>query len=136
METTIRSADAGGTTAAGQGQGPRGPLFVHLKVHSAYSLLEGALQISSLAKLAGVLRMPAVGLTDTNNMFGVLEFSDKLAAAGIQPIAGCALQTDFGDGHGSGPSRALCGLVRPTPAPDPPALLRSCAATRPATPTS
>jgi DNA polymerase-3 subunit alpha len=63
--------------------------------------LEGALQISSLAKLAGALKMPAVGLTDTNNMFGVLEFSDKLAAAGIQPIAGCALQTDFGDGHGA-----------------------------------
>ncbi|MGH8429827.1 MAG: PHP domain-containing protein, partial [Solimonas sp.] len=74
-------------------------------MHSAYSLLEGALQISSLAKLASAQRMPAVGLTDTNNMFGVLEFSDKLAAAGIQPIAGCALQTDFGDGHGLGPAR-------------------------------
>jgi DNA polymerase-3 subunit alpha len=81
------------------------PSFVHLKVHSAYSLLEGALQIPRLAKLAGTLRMPAVGLTDSNNMFGVLEFSDKLAAAGIQPIAGCALQTDFGDGHGAGPVR-------------------------------
>ena len=79
--------------------------FVHVKVHSAYSLLEGALQIPRLAKLAGALHMPAVGLTDTNNMFGVLEFSDKLAAAGIQPIAGCALQTDFGDGHGAGPVR-------------------------------
>ena len=105
METTIRSADAGGTTAAGQGQGPRGPQFVHLKVHSAYSLLEGALQTSSLAKLAGALRMPAVGLTDTNNMFGVLEFSDKLAAAGIQPIAGCALQTDFDDSQGAAQTR-------------------------------
>ena len=84
-----------------QGQGPSGPRFVHLKVHSAYSLLEGALHIGSLAKLAGALRMPAVGLTDTNNMFGVLEFSDKLAAAGIQPIAGCALQTDFGDSQGA-----------------------------------
>jgi DNA polymerase-3 subunit alpha len=95
METTIRSA-AEASRPAGRG----GPQFVHLKVHSAYSLLEGALQISSLAKLAGALKMPAVGLTDTNNMFGVLEFSDKLAAAGIQPIAGCVLQTDFGDGHG------------------------------------
>ena len=78
---------------------------MHLKVHSAYSLLEEALQISSLAKLAGALRMPAVGLTDTNNMFGVLEFSDKLAAAGIQPIAGCALQTDFGDSQGAAQAR-------------------------------
>src|SRR5262249_10160314 len=91
METTIRSAARAVPNGAASG---------HLKVHSASSLLEGALQISSLAKLAGALQMPAVGLTDTNNMFGVLEFSDKLAAAGIQPIAGCALQTDFGDGHG------------------------------------
>jgi DNA polymerase-3 subunit alpha len=101
METTIRSADTGCDTAVGR----NGPRFVHLKVHSAYSLLEGALQISSLAKLAAAQRMPAMALTDSNNMFGVLEFSDKLAAAGIQPIAGCALQTDFGDGHGSGPVR-------------------------------
>jgi DNA polymerase-3 subunit alpha len=100
METTIRSASETRQAAARQG-----PQFVHLKVHSAYSLLEGALQIARLAKLAGALRMPAVGLTDSNNMFGVLEFSDKLAAAGIQPIAGCALQTDFGDGHGAGPVR-------------------------------
>src|SRR5262245_53402136 len=104
MENTIRSAGVPGQN--GHGTEPR---FVHLKVHSAYSLLEGALQISSLAKLAKALNMPAVGLTDTNNMFGVLEFSDKLAAAGIQPIAGCALQTDFGDGHGAGPVR-LGGL--------------------------
>ena len=40
---------------------------------------------------------PAVGLTDTNNLFGALEFSDKLADAGIQPIVGCTLQVDFGD---------------------------------------
>ena len=96
MQTLIRadSAPRGNPAPAAT------PRFVHLKVHSAYSLLEGALQISSLAKLAGAQRMPAVGLTDTNNMFGVLEFSDKLAAAGIQPIAGCALQTDFGDSQG------------------------------------
>jgi DNA polymerase-3 subunit alpha len=98
METTIRNPNA---TAQS------GPRFVHLKVHSAYSLLEGALQIASLAKLAAAQRMPAIALTDSNNMFGVLEFSDKIAAAGIQPIAGCALQTDFGDGHGSGPARSV-----------------------------
>jgi DNA polymerase-3 subunit alpha len=99
MQTTIRSAEGAGS-GAGQAAGQAGPQFVHLKVHSAYSLLEGALHIGSLAKLAGALRMPAVGLTDTNNMFGVLEFSDKVAAAGIQPIAGCSLQTDFGDSQG------------------------------------
>ncbi len=81
----------------GNGIPSPGPRFVHLKVHSAYSLLEGALQIPRLAKLASADGMPALALTDTNNMFGVLEFSDKLAGAGIQPIAGCTLQTDFAD---------------------------------------
>jgi DNA polymerase-3 subunit alpha len=73
------------------------PQFVHLKVHSAYSLLEGALPIPTLAKLAALHGIPAVGLTDTGNLFGALEFSEKLAEAGIQPIVGCALQVDFGD---------------------------------------
>ena len=71
--------------------------FVHLKVHSAYSLLEGALPIGKIAKLAEKMGYPAVGLTDTNNMFGALEFSDKLSAAGIQPIVGVTLATDFLD---------------------------------------
>ena len=74
---------------------PTGPRFVHLKVHSAYSLLEGALPISKLAKLAGKLGFPALGLTDTNNLFGALEFSDKVAQSGIQPIVGVSLAVDF-----------------------------------------
>ena len=73
------------------------PGFVHLHVHSSYSLLEGALPIARLAELAKADRQPAVALTDTNNMFGALEFSDKLAGAGIQPIIGCALSLDCGD---------------------------------------
>ncbi len=76
---------------------PSGPAFVHLKVHSAYSLLEGAITIPRLAKLAAAAGFPALGLTDTNNLFGALEFSEKLADAGIQPIVGCTLQVDFGD---------------------------------------
>src|SRR3989440_930103 len=73
------------------------PGFVHLHVHSSYSLLEGALTIGKLAELAKADRQPALGLADTDNMFGALEFSDKLAASGIQPIIGCALAVDFGD---------------------------------------
>jgi DNA polymerase III subunit alpha len=73
------------------------PGFVHLHVHSSYSLLEGALTIGKLAELAKADRQPALALTDTDNMFGVLEFSDKLAGSGIQPIVGCALSVDFGD---------------------------------------
>jgi DNA polymerase-3 subunit alpha len=73
------------------------PGFVHLHVHSSYSLLEGALTIARLAELAKKDRQPALALTDTDNMFGALEFSEKLAGYGIQPIVGCALGVDFGD---------------------------------------
>ncbi|MBV9556506.1 MAG: DNA polymerase III subunit alpha [Pseudolabrys sp.] len=71
--------------------------FVHLHVHSSYSLLEGALTIPRLAELAKADKQPALALTDTDNMFGALEFSEKLAGSGIQPIIGCALAIDFGD---------------------------------------
>jgi DNA polymerase III subunit alpha len=75
--------------------------FVHLHVHSSYSLLEGAITIPRLAELAKNDKQAALALTDTDNMFGVLEFSEKLADAGIQPIVGCALAIDFGDSdHG------------------------------------
>ena len=71
--------------------------FVHLHVHSSFSLLEGALTIARLAELAKADHQPALALTDTDNMFGALEFSEKLAGSGIQPIIGCALAIDFGD---------------------------------------
>ncbi|MEO1708777.1 MAG: DNA polymerase III subunit alpha [Pseudomonadota bacterium] len=71
--------------------------FVHLKVHSAYSLLEGALPIGKLAELATGYGFPAIALTDTGNLFGILEFSEKVSKAGIQPIAGISLSVDFGE---------------------------------------
>jgi DNA polymerase-3 subunit alpha len=71
--------------------------FVHLHVHSSYSLLEGALTIARIAELAKSDRQPALALTDSDNMFGALEFSEKMAGAGIQPIVGCAIAVDFGD---------------------------------------
>ena len=70
--------------------------FVHLRTHSAYSLLEGALQIEKLAKLAKADGQPALALTDTGNLFGALEFSEKLAGMGVQPIIGSTLAIDFG----------------------------------------
>src|SRR5215472_633662 len=76
---------------------PAEPAFVHLHVHSSYSLLEGALTIARLAELAKHDRQPALALTDTDNMFGALEFSEKLAGYGVQPIVGCAIAVDFGD---------------------------------------
>src|ERR1041385_1220359 len=83
---------AGAATSGGSNPG-----FVPLHVHSSYSLLEGALTIARLAELAKADRQPALALTDTDNMFGALEFSDKLAGSGIQPIVGCAISVDFGD---------------------------------------
>jgi DNA polymerase-3 subunit alpha len=74
-----------------------GPGFVHLHLHSSFSLLEGALPIARLAELAKADRQPALALTDTGNLFGALEFSEKMASAGIQPIIGCSLAVDFGD---------------------------------------
>ncbi len=67
------------------------PRFVHLNVRTAYSLLEGAIRIKSLAKVCKELQMPAIAITDTGNLFGALEFSEAMAAEGIQPIVGCSL---------------------------------------------
>lgn len=69
-------------------------LFIHLRVHSAFSLLEGAVPVPKLSRLCERHRMPAVAITDTNNLFGALEFSETLAAAGIQPIMGCTLAVE------------------------------------------
>jgi len=72
-----------------------GVSFVHLRVHSAFSLLEGAMHIGTLAKLAKQHEMPALGLSDTGNLFGALEFSQTMAANGVQPIMGCTLRIAF-----------------------------------------
>ena len=92
--------------------------FIHLKVHSAYSLLEGALPIEKLAKLAAAMHLPAIGLTDTNNLFGALEFSEKLWNAGVQPIVGCTIDVDFGDGRDPEPValKSLSNAPRAKPA--------------------
>ncbi len=63
--------------------------FVHLRVHSAYSLSEGAIKVDKIAALAQAAAMPAVAITDTGNLFGALEFSQYCAAKGVQPIIGC-----------------------------------------------
>ncbi|HJN23906.1 MAG TPA: DNA polymerase III subunit alpha [Rhodospirillales bacterium] len=65
--------------------------FVHLRVHTAYSLSEGAVRIEELAARCRDERMPAVAMTDSNNLFGAIEFSQACTCAGIQPIIGCQL---------------------------------------------
>ncbi|MBX6367519.1 MAG: DNA polymerase III subunit alpha [Rhodospirillales bacterium] len=65
--------------------------FVHLRVHSAYSLSAGAIRVKELVKLCRKEGMPAVAITDTGNLFGALEFSLAAIDAGVQPIIGCEL---------------------------------------------
>ncbi|MAS08315.1 MAG: DNA polymerase III subunit alpha [Ahrensia sp.] len=72
-----------------------GPGFIHLRVHSAYSLLEGALPQKKIIGFASANRMPAIGIADTGNLFGALEFAQKASEEGIQPIAGCQLDLVF-----------------------------------------
>src|SRR5262245_53295556 len=68
-----------------------GPGFVHLRTHTAYSLLEGALPVKGLAKLAKKDGQPALAICDRNNLFGALEFAETLSGEGIQPIIGATL---------------------------------------------
>ncbi len=65
--------------------------FVHLRVHSAYSLSEGAIKLKQLIALCKAQAMPAVAVTDTGNLFGALEFALAARDAGLQPIIGCQL---------------------------------------------
>ncbi|MGF1454833.1 MAG: DNA polymerase III subunit alpha [Alphaproteobacteria bacterium] len=79
-------------TAAGSGAQRAG--FVHLRLHTAYSLLEGAMRIKSIAGLCRDQGMPAVAMTDSGNLFGAFEFSQAVAGGGVQPIIGCTLTVD------------------------------------------
>ncbi len=63
-------------------------LFVHLRVHSNFSLSEGMLSFDYLSEFCVKNNQPAIAITDTSNMFGVLEFSIKMVSNGIQPIIG------------------------------------------------
>ncbi len=69
--------------------------FVHLTNKTEYSLSEGAITINRIAELCESFRMPAVGITDTNNMFGALEFSDKISSYGVQPLIGCNIKINI-----------------------------------------
>src|SRR5262249_33267909 len=88
--------------------------YVELKAKSAYSLLEGALRAKELPKLATGKDMPALGITDTDNLFGSLEISEELSKAGVQPIVGCALSLKLDETAGARrPINAAPGTVRP-----------------------
>ena len=73
----------------------KNPKFIHLRVHSEYSLLEGAVRLKKLPDLTAAMDMPAIAVTDTNNMFCALEFSEGASKAGIQPIIGCQVDLAY-----------------------------------------
>ena len=82
------------TAAAARPEAAARP-FIHLRVHSAYSLLEGALQLGRIVGHALKDEAPAIAVTDTNNLFGALEFAQKAVKDGVQPIVGCQLDLAF-----------------------------------------
>ncbi|HEY4283595.1 MAG TPA: PHP domain-containing protein, partial [Chthoniobacterales bacterium] len=63
--------------------------FVHLHLHTEYSLLDGAIRMKELMKKAAEFNMPAVAMTDHGNLFGAIEFYQEAQRAGIKPIIGC-----------------------------------------------
>ena len=89
--------------------------FVHLHLHSQYSLLDGAIKLNELINRAKEFKMPAVAMTDHGNMFGAVEFYSKAMAAGIKPILGCEVYvapgSRFTKGNARGSSEASYHLV-------------------------
>ena len=89
--------------------------FVHLHLHSQYSLLDGAIKLDDLVERAREYRMPAVAVTDHGNMFGAVEFYSKAMAAGVKPIIGCEVYVAPGSrltkGNARGSSEASYHLV-------------------------
>ncbi|MCT2540298.1 DNA polymerase III subunit alpha [Sedimentimonas flavescens] len=71
------------------------PRFIHLRVHTEYSLLEGAVPVKKLIKMCDAAKMPAVAVTDSNAMFAALEFSVLAQGAGLQPIVGCQVSIAY-----------------------------------------
>jgi DNA polymerase-3 subunit alpha len=65
--------------------------FVHLHIHTQYSLLDGAIKLDDLVAVAEEFKLPALAITDHGNMFGVIEFYKKCMAGGVKPIIGCEM---------------------------------------------
>ena len=87
------------------------PKFIHLRLHTEYSLLEGAIKVKKLPSLCRDMSMPAVAVTDTNNLFAALEFSVGASGAGIQPILGCQVDVSYDEKAPTDTTRAIAPLV-------------------------
>ncbi len=87
------------------------PRFIHLRVHTEHSLLEGAVPVKKLIDLCKAQSMPAVAITDTNNMFAALEFSVTAQSSGVQPIIGCQVSVAFDPAGVGEKSRLSASMV-------------------------
>ena len=74
--------------------------FVHLHVHTEYSLLDGACRIDSIMDRVKELGQTAIAITDHGVMYGCIDFYKAAKAAGIKPIIGCEVYVAADDGHG------------------------------------
>ena len=84
--------------------------FTHLKIHSQYSICEGALRMSDLAKYCKENKIKAVGLCDSNNLCGALEFSESIARSKTQPIIGTQINIEYKGNVGSIIYKLIGGL--------------------------
>ena len=90
-----------------------GSEFVHLHVHTQYSLLDGAIRIDDLLQRVSEYGMPAVATTDHGTLFGAVEFYEKAGKAGIQPIIGCEMYIASRSRFDKSPAdnRELCHII-------------------------
>jgi hypothetical protein len=90
-----------------------GETFVHLHLHTDYSLLDGAIQIPALARRVQELRMPAVAVTDHGNLFGAISFFHAMREVGITPIIGMEAYLTLGDRRErpAGPEKAIYHII-------------------------
>src|SRR5271165_3301787 len=77
--------------------------FVHLHLHTDFSMLDGACDVSKLVKRVKELDMPAVAMTDHGNIFGAVEFANAAKEAGVKPILGCELYICKKEDHRAAP---------------------------------
>src|SRR6266576_2804929 len=79
--------------------------FIHLHLHTEYSLLDGSIRMKELMKTAAEFKMPAVAITDHGNLFGAIEFYQEAQRAGVKPIIGCEVYVAPGSHKDRPPSR-------------------------------
>src|SRR3989338_2303136 len=92
--------------------------YIHLHVHTQYSLLDGACRVKELIKKASEYKMPALGMTDHGNLFGAIQFYQTAIEFGVKPLIGCeayvapASRFDKGTGQKQGGSSHLVLFAR------------------------